>query len=66
MNSKNFIPKFVPIEQSKTLISIRLNDLTIEKIDKMANAANLSRNEMIKQMLDYVLENSENTGDIKE
>jgi metal-responsive CopG/Arc/MetJ family transcriptional regulator len=57
MNS-NFIPKFVPVEQRKSLISIRLNDLTIEKIDKMAAKNNLSRNEMIKQMLDYVLANT--------
>lgn len=61
MNGKNqnFIPKFVPIEQSKTLISIRLNDLTIQKIDRLANNSNLSRNEYIKQMIDYVLENIE-------
>ena len=59
IKNNNFVPKFVPIEQKKSLISIRLNDITIEKIDKMANKNNVSRNEMIKQMLDYVIANVE-------
>ena len=59
IKNENFIPKFVPVEQTKTLISIRLNTLTIEKIDRLAAKSNLSRNEYIKQMIDYVLENTE-------
>jgi metal-responsive CopG/Arc/MetJ family transcriptional regulator len=68
MNIKNgnFIPKFVPVDQSKTLISIRLNDLVIQKIDRIANRSNLSRNEVIKQMLDHILENMEDEGEDKE
>jgi len=59
IKNENFIPKFIPVEQSKALISIRLNTLTIEKIDRLAAKSNLSRNEYIKQMIDYVLENTE-------
>jgi len=64
--NNNFVPKFVPIEQKKSLISIRLNDITIEKIDRLAVDKNLSRNELIKQMLDYVLDNTTENDDVSD
>ena len=57
INNNNFIPKFVPVENSKALISLRLNVSTIEKLERLAYKSKLSRNEYIKQIIEHVLQN---------
>lgn len=47
--------RFVPEKQEKTTTSIRLPEKTMEEIDRRANIAGISRNEFIKQCIDYAL-----------
>ena len=47
---------FIPKNQDKTVISIRLNNDMIKQIDDMATKADVSRNELIRQMLEFCLE----------
>lgn len=51
--------KFIPTKSEKVVISIRLENEKIEKIDEIANKIDISRNELINQCLDYALENLE-------
>lgn len=51
--------KFIPTKSEKIVISIRLENEKIDKIDKIANEIDISRNELINQCLDYALENLE-------
>ena len=48
--------KFIPRNQDKSVISIRLEDMTIKKIDELANENRMSRNEFIKQCIEFALE----------
>jgi len=48
--------KFRPRNQEKSVISIRLEDMTIKKIDDFANDNRISRNEFIKQCIEFALE----------
>ncbi|MFI3173418.1 MAG: ribbon-helix-helix domain-containing protein [Eubacteriales bacterium] len=43
-------------KSEKTVISIRLDTELLERIDKMATARNLSRNEIICQGISYALD----------
>jgi metal-responsive CopG/Arc/MetJ family transcriptional regulator len=52
MNDK-FIPKIPP---DRTVISIRLEDTTIEQIDSLAKGQKMSRNEFIKQCILFALQ----------
>ena len=53
--------KFKPIknDNEKIVISIRIDSKLLEKIDKEAAKAEISRNEMINQSLHYALSNLE-------
>jgi metal-responsive CopG/Arc/MetJ family transcriptional regulator len=47
---------FIPKNQDKTIISIRLNNSMIKQIDELAAESNVSRNELIRQLLEFSLE----------
>lgn len=51
--------KFIPIKSEKVVISIRLENEKINKIDELASKIDISRNELINQCLDYALNNLE-------
>ena len=51
--------KFIPIKSEKIVISIRLENEKINKIDEIASKIDISRNELINQCLDFALENLE-------
>lgn len=51
--------KFIPTKSEKIVISIRLENEKINKIDELANKIDISRNELINQWLDFALENLE-------
>ena len=49
---------FKPIKNEKTVISIRIDRDMLELVDSMANEADISRNEMIIQCIEYALKNA--------
>ena len=49
--------KFIPKIPDKSVISIRLEDELITKIDELSNNQKMSRNEFIKQCIVYALNN---------
>ena len=49
---------FKPIKNEKTVISIRIDKDMLDVVDSIANEADISRNEMIIQCIDYALKNS--------
>ena len=49
--------KFIPTKSEKVVISIRLENEKINKIDELASKIDISRNELINQCLDYALNN---------
>lgn len=51
--------KFIPTKSEKIVISIRIENEKIEKIDEIANKIDISRNELINQCLDFALNNLE-------
>lgn len=53
--------KFIPSKgnSEKLVISIRIDSKLLEKIDEEAAKAEISRNEMINQSLNYALSNLE-------
>jgi len=51
--------KFIPTKSEKIVISIRMENEKINKIDEIANKIDISRNELINQCLDFALENLE-------
>jgi len=48
---------FKPKKQEKSVISIRLDDDFLMKIDKLSNENNLSRNEFIVQCIKFAINN---------
>ena len=50
---------FWPNKQEKIVISVRIDKDLIDKIDKVAAEANLSRNEVICQSIEFALNNTE-------
>lgn len=48
--------EFIPYKQEKEVISIRLDSKLLNKIDKEASYANISRNEFINQCISYALD----------
>ena len=48
---------FRPVKQEKTVISIRLNADTLDKVDVAAGKADISRNEFLVQCIEYALKN---------
>ena len=56
--------KFIPtIPPDKSVISIRLENEMIERIDKLSEKRNLSRNEFIRQSIVFALENLDESFD---
>lgn len=51
--------KFIPTKNEKIVISIRMEQEKINRIDEIANKIDISRNELINQCLDFALENLE-------
>jgi metal-responsive CopG/Arc/MetJ family transcriptional regulator len=47
---------FIPKNQNKTVISIRINNTMIKQIEELAAESNVSRNELIRQLLEFSLE----------
>jgi metal-responsive CopG/Arc/MetJ family transcriptional regulator len=47
---------FIPKNQDKTVISIRLNNDMIKMIYDLARTADVSRNELIRKILEFGLE----------
>ena len=54
---KKFKPNKKDKNKEKFVISIRIEETKLEKIDGLANKIDISRNEFINQCLDYALEN---------
>lgn len=50
---KNFVPK----KSEKDVISIRIDTKLLEKLDMLSAEADISRNEMIVQCIEYALSN---------
>ena len=48
--------QFIPTASSKSVISIRLDDVLIAKIDELSRAQQMSRNELIRQCIEFALE----------
>lgn len=48
--------KFIPKIPDKSVISIRLDDIIIEKIDRLSKKQKMSRNELIKQCIIFALD----------
>lgn len=57
-----FKPFKMKIEPDKVVISIRIEEDTLENVDKLARYGNISRNELINQCIRYALDNIENNG----
>ena len=53
--------KFIVRKPMKEVISIRIPTETLNRIDKKANSVEISRNELINQMIDYALSNMDET-----
>ncbi len=53
--------KFIARKPMKEVISIRIPTETLNRIDKKANSVEISRNELINQMIDYALSNMDET-----
>ena len=51
--------KFKPTKNEKTVISIRIEQETLNIIDEIAKRTDISRNEVINQCLKYSIENSD-------
>lgn len=54
--------KFVARKPEKDVISLRIAVDTLREIDRKAAAIDISRNELINQMITYALANMEETG----
>lgn len=56
------VEKFVARKPEKDVISLRIAVDTLREIDRKAAAIDISRNELINQMITYALANMEETG----
>ncbi len=57
---ENFQPRKRKLNKEKIVISIRIDEDILEKIDKLAIAIDISRNEFIMQCIQFALDNLEN------
>lgn len=51
--------EFIPTQYKKEQISIRIPEEVLQRIDRMAARAGISRNELINQCIDYALDHAE-------
>lgn len=49
--------KFIPQKNEKEVISIRISSATLYEIDTLANAIDISRNDLMNQCIDFALQN---------
>jgi len=59
IRERDNMKKFIPVKSEKIVISIRLENEKINKIDEIATKIDISRNELINQCLDFALKNLE-------
>lgn len=62
---KKFEPSKKPLNNEKIVISIRMKESQLKKIDELAGKTDISRNEFINQCIEYALSNLE-SNDIAE
>lgn len=64
-----FMNRFEPLRKriirDKVVISMRIEEDTLKKIDELAREADISRNEFINQCIDYALGNIDIKSDAK-
>ena len=48
---------FKPIKQEKSVISIRIDNELLKKVDKVSFDSDISRNELIVQCIEYAINN---------
>lgn len=51
--------KFIARKPEKEVISMRISTDTLQLLDKKADSAGISRNELINQMIQFALDNME-------
>lgn len=49
--------EFKPIKQEKSIISIRIDNELLKKVDEVSTKTDISRNELIVQCIDFALKN---------
>lgn len=59
MKEKLIINKKVLGEDGYKTFSVRIKDITVANLDKLAEKTNRSRNELINMLLDYAIDNCE-------
>ena len=57
----DILAKFVAKKPEKEIISLRISVDTLQAIDAKASSIDISRNELINQMIAYALDNMEDT-----
>lgn len=57
----DILAKFIAKKPEKEIISLRISADTLQEIDAKAAAVDISRNELINQMIAYALANMEET-----
>lgn len=55
----NYLEKFIARKPEKEVISMRISTDTLQLLDKKADSAGISRNELINQMIQFALDNME-------
>lgn len=55
--------KFIARKPEKDVISLRISVETLKEVDQMAAAIDISRNELINQMIAYALANMDDRAD---
>lgn len=51
------VKKFIPMKPEKEVISLRIDSSTLRELDRKAALFDISRNELLVQMIDYALTN---------
>ena len=57
----DILAKFVAKKPEKEIISLRISVDTLQEVDAKAASIDISRNELINQMIAYALDNMEDT-----
>ncbi len=57
INANGFVIKKTTIKKQKTNFLVNTEKVKLNKLDKIAKENKISRNELINQFIDYILEN---------
>ena len=57
--------KFIPQKPEKEVISVRISTSVLQEVDQKAVDFGISRNELLNQMVQYALDNMDETKCIK-